>query len=86
MSFSIPLFRWRRSGRANLSSTWRWTGSATQSEAGLTPDLFRALAVVYADLAERAVAVAPEDVEGDIALETVLDRLSPRQAETEATR
>ena len=60
--------------------------AATQSEAGLTPDLFRALAVVYADLAERAVAVAPEDVEGDIALETVLDRLSPRQAETEATR
>ena len=37
-------------------------------------------------LAEHAVAVAPEDVEGDITLETVLDRLSPRQAETEATR
>ena len=73
------------------AKAWRYVAemeeiAATQSEAGLTPDLFRALAVVYADLAERAVAVAPEDVEGDIALETVLDRLSPRQAETEATR
>ena len=55
-------------------------------EAGLTPDLFHALAIVYAELAERAVAVAPEDVDGDIALETVLDRLSPRQTETESTR
>jgi 3-hydroxyisobutyrate dehydrogenase-like beta-hydroxyacid dehydrogenase len=73
------------------TKAWRYVAemeeiAATQSEAGLTPDLFRALAVVYADLAERAVAVAPEDVEGDITLETVLDRLSPRQAETEATR
>ena len=73
------------------AKAWRYVAemeeiAATQAEAGLTPDLFRALAVVYADLAERAVAVAPEDVEGDIALETVLDRLSARQAETEATR
>ena len=73
------------------AKAWRYVAemeeiAATQSEAGLTPDLFRALAVVYADLADRAVAVAPEDVEGDITLETVLDRLLPRQAETEATR
>jgi 3-hydroxyisobutyrate dehydrogenase-like beta-hydroxyacid dehydrogenase len=77
-------------GRASAKA-WRYVAemeeiAATQSEAGLTPDLFRALAVVYADLAERAVAVAPEDVDADIALETVLDRLSPRQAEAEATR
>ena len=60
--------------------------ATTQAEAGLTPDLFRALAAVYAQLAERAVASAPEDVDDGIALETVLDRLSPREAETEATR
>ena len=72
------------------AKAWRYVAemeeiAATQAEAGLTPDLFRALAVVCADLAEGAVAVA-QDVEGGIALETVLDRLSPRQTETEAPR
>jgi hypothetical protein len=60
--------------------------AATQSEAGLTPDLFRALAVVYTDLAERALPGAPEEIEDDVALDTVLDRLSAGQPETEATR
>jgi 3-hydroxyisobutyrate dehydrogenase-like beta-hydroxyacid dehydrogenase len=46
------------------AKAWRYVAemeeiAATQSEAGLTPDLFRALAVVYADLAERAVATLP---------------------------
>jgi len=73
------------------AKAWRYVAemeeiAATQSEAGLTPDLFRALAVVYADLAEHAVAGAPEEVADDVALDTVLDRLSAGQAETEATR
>jgi len=73
------------------AKAWRYVGemeeiATTQSEAGLTPDLFRALAVVYADLAERAVAGAPEEVENDVPLDKVLDRLSAGQAETEATR
>jgi 3-hydroxyisobutyrate dehydrogenase-like beta-hydroxyacid dehydrogenase len=73
------------------AKAWRYVAemeeiAATQADAGLTPDLFRALAVVYADLAERAVATTPEDVDGDIALETVLDLLSAGQAEAEATR
>ena len=73
------------------AKAWRYVAemeeiAATQSEAGLTPDLFRAVAVVYADIAERALAGAPEEVEDDVALDTVLDRLSAGQAETEATR
>lgn len=73
------------------AKAWRYVAemeeiAATQAEAGLTPDLFRALAVVYADLADRAVAGAPEDVPDGVALEMVLDRLSARQAETETTR
>ena len=74
-----------RQRRGGTSRRWR-RSPRRRPEAGLTPDLFRALAVVYADLAERALAVAPEDVQGDIALATVLDRLSPRQTETEAAR
>lgn len=73
------------------AKAWRYVAemeeiAATQEAAGLTPDLFRALAVVYRDLAERAVAGAPEEVEDSVALETVLDRLSAGQAETESTR
>jgi uncharacterized protein DUF1932 len=73
------------------AKAWRYVAemeeiAATQSEAGLTPDLFRALAVVYADIAERAVADAPEEIEDDVLLDTVLDRLSAGQAETEAPR
>jgi 3-hydroxyisobutyrate dehydrogenase-like beta-hydroxyacid dehydrogenase len=73
------------------AKAWRYVAemeeiATTQAEAGLTPDLFRALAAVYAQLAERAVASAPEDVDDGIALETVLDRLSAGQSETEAAR
>ena len=48
----------------------------TQAAAGLTPDLFRALATVYGELAERRVAETPEDVRDDLPLADVLDRLS----------
>jgi 3-hydroxyisobutyrate dehydrogenase-like beta-hydroxyacid dehydrogenase len=73
------------------AKAWRYVAemeeiAATQSDAGLTPDLFRALAVVYADLAERAVAGTPEQIGDDVALDTVLDRLSAREAEAEAPR
>jgi len=73
------------------AKAWRYVAemeeiAATQSEAGLTPDLFRALAVVYTDLAERALPGAPEEIGDDVALDTVLDRLSAGQPETEATR
>jgi 3-hydroxyisobutyrate dehydrogenase-like beta-hydroxyacid dehydrogenase len=73
------------------AKAWRYVAemeeiAATQAGAGLTPTLFRALAAVYGEIAERAVAGAPEAVEDSIALETVLDRLSAGQAETEATR
>ena len=77
-------------GRASAKA-WRYVAemeeiAATQAAAGLTPELFRAFATVYAELADRAVADAPEDVPDDIALETVLDLLSARQVETEAPR
>ena len=50
--------------------------AATQSGAGLTPDLFRALAAVYAELADRSAGQTPEDVEEDVELTSVLTRLS----------
>jgi len=73
------------------AKAWRYVAemeeiAATQEGAGLTPELFRSLAAVYAELAERSVAGAPEDVPADIPLETVLERLSARQAEAEASR
>ncbi len=63
------------------AKAWRYVAemeeiAATQQAAGLPPDLFRALSVVYADLADRAVAAAPEDVPDEIALEDVLRRLT----------
>jgi 3-hydroxyisobutyrate dehydrogenase-like beta-hydroxyacid dehydrogenase len=63
------------------AKAWRYVAemdeiAATQSGAGLSPDLFRALAGVYSELADRAVAGAPEDVEDDVPLATVLGRLS----------
>lgn len=75
-------------GQASAKA-WRYVAemeeiAATQAEARLTPDLFRALARVYGDLADRAVAAAPEDVPDDISLENVLDRLSARESEAEA--
>jgi 3-hydroxyisobutyrate dehydrogenase-like beta-hydroxyacid dehydrogenase len=63
------------------TKAWRYVAemeeiAGTQEAAGLPPDLFRALSVVYADLAERAVAAAPEDVPDRIPLEDVLRRLN----------
>jgi 3-hydroxyisobutyrate dehydrogenase-like beta-hydroxyacid dehydrogenase len=63
------------------AKAWRYVAemeeiAATQAAAGLTPELFRALATVYAELADRAVAHAPEDVEEDADLTSVLARLS----------
>jgi hypothetical protein len=63
------------------AKAWRYVAemeeiARTQEAAGLPPDLFRALSVVYADLAERAVAPAPEDVPDRLPLEVVLRRLS----------
>lgn len=67
-------------GKASAKA-WRYVPemeqiAATQAEAGLTPELFRAIADVYAELAARAVADAPEDVADDVPLAEVLDRLS----------
>jgi 3-hydroxyisobutyrate dehydrogenase-like beta-hydroxyacid dehydrogenase len=67
-------------GRASAKA-WRYVAemeeiAQTQADAGLTPDLFRALATVYAELAARAVAGVPEDVEDDADLTSVLARLS----------
>ena len=42
----------------------------------VTPELFLAISRVYAELAERAHAEAPEDVPDDVALAEVLERLS----------
>jgi 3-hydroxyisobutyrate dehydrogenase-like beta-hydroxyacid dehydrogenase len=63
------------------AKAWRYVPemeeiAATQADAGLTPELFRAVALVYADLADRALAAAPEDVRDDVPLADVLDRLS----------
>lgn len=63
------------------AKAWRYVAemeeiAATQGEAGLTPDLFRALAAVYADLAEHAAAPAPELVPDDLALGDVLEGFS----------
>jgi 3-hydroxyisobutyrate dehydrogenase-like beta-hydroxyacid dehydrogenase len=73
------------------AKAWRYVAemeeiAAAQSAAGLGPELFRAIAAVYGELAERAVATAPEDVRDDVALETVLDLLSARQADPQAPR
>ncbi len=67
-------------GKAS-SKAWRYVAemeeiAATQGDAGLTPELFRAVARIYADLAERGLADAPEDVPDDIALDDVLRLLS----------
>ena len=56
------------------AKAWRYVAemeeiAATQGDAGLTPELFRGVARIYADLAERAVADAPEHVPDDIALD-----------------
>ncbi len=63
------------------AKAWRYVAEMeeiadTQAGAGLTPELFRALASVYAELAGRAVAAAPEDVPDDMPLADVLRRLN----------
>jgi 3-hydroxyisobutyrate dehydrogenase-like beta-hydroxyacid dehydrogenase len=67
-------------GRASAKA-WRYVGemeqiAATQAGVGLTPELFRAFAAIYAELADRAVAPAPEDVPDDVPLGYVLRRFS----------
>jgi 3-hydroxyisobutyrate dehydrogenase-like beta-hydroxyacid dehydrogenase len=71
--------------RKALAKAWRYVPemeeiAATQEAAGLTPELFLAVARVYADLADRAVGEAPEDVADDIPLVDVLARLSGEAA------
>ena len=73
------------------TKAWRYVAemeeiAATQGGAGVTPTLFHSLATVYAELASHAVAEAPEDVHDGIPLETVLGRLSAREAEAESAR
>ena len=63
------------------AKAWRYVAemeeiAVTQAGAGLTPDLFRALASVYAGLAEKAGEGAPEDVPDGVPLDEVLRRLS----------
>ena len=67
-------------GKASAKA-WRYVPemeeiAATQDGAGLTPELFLAISRVYAELAERALAEAPEDVPDDVALSDVLERLN----------
>jgi 3-hydroxyisobutyrate dehydrogenase-like beta-hydroxyacid dehydrogenase len=69
------------------TKAWRYVPemeeiAATQADAGLTPELFRALATVYADLADRAVAGAPEDVDEATNLASVLAQLAVRDRRT----
>jgi 3-hydroxyisobutyrate dehydrogenase-like beta-hydroxyacid dehydrogenase len=73
------------------AKAWRYVGEMdeiadTQAGAGLTAELFRALAAVYAELADRAVADAPEDVADGIALDAVLARLSAGKVQPQTTR
>ena len=64
------------------TKAWRYVAemeeiARTQESAGLTPDLFDALADVYAGLAALAAGSAPEDVPDAVPLEEVLERLAP---------
>jgi len=67
------------------AKAWRYVAemeeiAETQAAAGLTPELFRSMAAVYADLAERAVAATPEDVPAGLPLADVLARFSEEGA------
>lgn len=67
------------------AKAWRYVAemeeiAETQQAAGLTPDLFRSMVAVYADLAERAVAEMPEDVPDGLSLADVLTRFSDENA------
>lgn len=64
------------------AKAWRYVAemeeiAATQAAAGLPPELFRAFAAVYAELADRAPELEPEDVPDGLALDEVLDALGP---------
>ena len=69
-------------GRASAKA-WRYVAemdeiAATQAAAGLPPELFAAFGEVYAELAEVAIAAAPEDVPDGEQLPEVLARLGRR--------
>ena len=71
-------------GQASAKA-WRYVAemeeiAATQAAAGLAPELFRSIAAVYAELADRAVAADPEAVPRDLPLGDVLDRFSEEAA------
>lgn len=63
------------------AKAWRYVDemrqiAATQAAAGLPPELFEGFALVYAGLAEKAVADAPEDVDQALSLVDVLEQLN----------
>ena len=63
------------------TKAWRYVDemrqiASTQASAGLPPELFEAFALVYVGLAEKAVADAPEQVDGALSLVDVLERLN----------
>jgi 3-hydroxyisobutyrate dehydrogenase-like beta-hydroxyacid dehydrogenase len=67
------------------TKAWRYVAemeeiALSQADAGLTPELFHALAGIYAELAERPFAAAPEAVPERVRLADVLDRLSAADA------
>jgi len=69
-------------GRASAKA-WRYVAemeeiAATQETANLTPELFRTFARIYAELAERRLADAPEDVADDVGVADVLRRFAGR--------
>ena len=62
--------------------------AATQASAGLTPELFQAMAEVYSRLADTELAAeTPESIPAEPHLEDILERIKPRQTEpgSEAT-
>ena len=70
-------------GRASAKA-WRYVGemeeiAATQGSADLSPDLFKALAGIYAGLATVSVADAPEDVPDNLPVEEVLEQFARHQ-------
>ena len=63
------------------AKAWRYVDemrqiAATQASVGLPPELFEAFALVYAGIAEEAVADTPEQVDGALSLVDVLERLN----------
>ena len=78
--FADPTVAGATLGRASAKA-WRYVAemeeiASTQGSAGLTPDLFEALADVYAGLAAVAVADTPEEVPDAMPLAEVLARFA----------